>query len=296
MKNPAGLHTRRVFVGINLDKGIIHMTTVEDKVTPLPGMAERLAQRGRKAMDDYGKSHGHAVKAVIEYGNVLLEGRKMFPSHKLFGHWVSENRLDEGKPWKDFRERSQAMKLAEMVVIETFSITVLDACPRSRPNDIMIWYRRQTGESTGEHGESRRRGRPPKAVVEAAQEALDGAIEALPENDRLTLAELKRRLKDDAAKELAKERKKLDKEYGDRLREGIQKANQAALADAKQQRELNLSLRTTLNKKAVYSRQEFEIIMSCLHPDTGRHVSDERRAQAFNLFFKRRDQLQRVEK
>ena len=106
--------------------------------------------RAAKAMADYkvgvadelaGKSR--AIHAVIEYGRALAEGKrkgKELRNNTAFGTWVHDNKLDVGKPWDDFRERSSAMKIATL--IGSVPISSFDACPNTTPTIIMKWYRK----------------------------------------------------------------------------------------------------------------------------------------------------------
>ena len=91
------------------------MTGPSDNVYKFPGLAARAV----KAMTDYkvainkeAADRTQAISAVIEYGNVLLEGRNQDRSNISFKMWVTDNKLDVGKPWDDNKERSNAMKLA----------------------------------------------------------------------------------------------------------------------------------------------------------------------------------------
>lgn len=112
-----------------------------------------------KAMADYkigivgetaGK--GKAIHAIIEYGKALLRGRNQDRSNISFQMWVSENKLDVGEPWSNRKEREKAMSLAEIFVggsVPPSKTSVppskFDACPYTRPTDIMKWYRKTYG-------------------------------------------------------------------------------------------------------------------------------------------------------
>lgn len=84
-----------------------------------------------------------AIRAVMAYGTALLAGRSANDKRRSnidFKQWVSDNKLDIGKPWNDRNERAKAMQIAELVV-GNVPTTEFDACPNTRPTDIMKWYR-----------------------------------------------------------------------------------------------------------------------------------------------------------
>ena len=161
------------------------MTTPEN-VVKMPALLERLADRAIKATRAYEagiakQSAGRtdAIAAVIEYGNALLEGRIEHKNNdKAFGQWVVLKGLDQIRPFDDQRERTAAMKLAENSTHENFLV----GCPRTRPNDILTWWRDQQRDKNVKV--AKRKARPNK--VEAVAEVLKAKTGKLP--DRKTLA------------------------------------------------------------------------------------------------------------
>lgn len=112
-----------------------------------PKTPERLAKRIAAAMNKYSTgvsdaANGRqtAIHAVIEYGEGLLEGRGQYGNQE-FSKWVTDNKFDIGKPWDDYRERTAAMSMAKLVN-GSVPLTAFDACPYTRPTDIMKWYRK----------------------------------------------------------------------------------------------------------------------------------------------------------
>lgn len=131
-----------------------------------------------KAMADYSAGladenlgKARAILAVIDYGEALLEGRKD-RSNAAFKQWVNDNKLDAGKPWDQFQERSCAMKIASLV-IGSVPITAFDACPNTRPTHIMKWYRKMHAPTEPRERKPARERKPSKAAQ------LDKAFEAI---------------------------------------------------------------------------------------------------------------------
>lgn len=163
------------------------MASQEDNVVPMPTALERLASRAAQAMADY-KAGGHrTIQAVITYGEALLEGRALHSSDNAFSQWVSDNRLDQGKPWDHRPERSCAMRLVEVLRGSGNAPTTAFAdCPVTRPVDIMKWYRR-----TVLHEEPHKRA--PRAPSAKMQRALDELAKMAAENEPITSPALAKR-------------------------------------------------------------------------------------------------------
>jgi len=167
------------------------MTTLDDKIEAMLPPEQMAALRAHKAMDDYRLGRDRGLKAIIAYGDALLDGRRQFGSNKAFAQWVTDNSLDKDKPWSDRKERHAAMQLADIAVVGTttdIEIMFKD-CPNSTPTNIMKWYRALPGgELTEARKASRKKpGRPSKATVLVTTTAEDEAIAALPEKSRMTI-------------------------------------------------------------------------------------------------------------
>lgn len=145
-----------------------------ENVFAFPNAAERKATTAMTAYEaglaDIVNGRQKAIRAVIDYGAALLEGRNEHPDNKAFAEWVATNKLDQGKPWDARRERTSAMQIAE-IVRESSLPDAFAGCPNTRPNDIIGWYRRQ-------HPELFKPQAPRPSKDEATQKAL-GTIEEM---------------------------------------------------------------------------------------------------------------------
>ena len=109
-----------------------------DNVVKMPNRLNVLAGRADKAAHAYEASRASAIASIIEYGTALLEARAEITSNQLFAKWVTANGLDKVKPFDQQQERTAAMKIAELSVQGKVPWT---DCPRSRPTDVMSWWR-----------------------------------------------------------------------------------------------------------------------------------------------------------
>jgi hypothetical protein len=132
------------------------MTHDEAPVNPQHNVQAELvaaANKGRDARAEYrqGEIDGRSgeatvqlskqarIAAVIKFGEALAVGRILNPSDKAFGQWVTDNGLD-APPFADRRERSDAMRIAELTV-GSAPDSRFTACPVTTPSDIMKWAR-----------------------------------------------------------------------------------------------------------------------------------------------------------
>jgi hypothetical protein len=76
--------------------------------------------------------------------------------------------------------------------------------------------------------------------------------------------------------------KKLEAGFEERLRQEIIKWYDRVTRDTKEQ--LRRAEQTINSRRGIMSKQEYNSILKCLHPDTARHVSEEVRTEAFRLF------------
>ena len=102
----------------------------------------------KTGLADEATGKSKAIRAVIEYGRALLEGRNRDRSNVSFKQWVSDNDLDIGKPWADRKEREKSMRIAELFDGGKAPPNTFDTCPYTRPTDIMKWYRKMLAPAT----------------------------------------------------------------------------------------------------------------------------------------------------
>lgn len=253
----------------------------DDKVAPFPTAPERLAKRVMHAKEEYAaalaaeaRDQQQAIHAVAEYGAGLLELREAYPANKDFAAWVTHYALDQDEPWSEVRERSSAMKVAEVV----FGIGPEDAfkdCPRTRPVDIMKWYRKRHPETV------KRQPAKPKPVKKPAQGKL-----ALNEEQQLATAEFTPKGKISIEKAIKLHKQRLEKQFqqkvGEEVRREIDRTNNAARQQLAQLRKENLQLSQIVRQSAVFPPDDYKTILACLHPDNS--ASQAKRARAFDLF------------
>jgi hypothetical protein len=120
-----------------------------DDINPLDNMQAELdaiAAKARAKIADWQNGDktelsGRAAKklAVIEYGKLLIEGRKKFLSDPAFGQWVEDSKLN-APPYANASERSHAMRIVELTLGSTPQGS-FDACPFTTPSDMMKWAR-----------------------------------------------------------------------------------------------------------------------------------------------------------
>lgn len=240
----------------------------KDNVALFPSVSERLVKQAMKAKHEYEMGRQHALKAVIEYGDALLEGREAHQNDKAFAAWVTENGLDQGSPWDQRQERTQAMNVAKLAR----GNVPLDDCPYTRPVDIMKWYRRQTPQALGQSKPAKKK---------AAQLKL-----ALSEEQQLDKAEFTSKGKISIEKAIALHKKRLDRTFqqkvGEEVRREIDRANSATRQQLAQLRKENLQLSQIVRQSAVFPPDDYKTILACLHPDNS--ASQDKRARAFDLF------------
>ena len=281
---------------------------VDHKVTQLPTPLERIAARAGQAMIEYragetdqSKGKQRSIHAVIAYGRALLEGREG-RSNQAFSQWVSESKLDVGKPWDDQRERTAAMNIAS-AVHGSIPVDVFDACPNTRPTDIMKWYRNKTGTPKDDRPKNVskrtpnpiRKARNEKIVALANQGASSREIAAevglgernvhqLLEHERIRV-EAHTELLDAAAAENFLEKGKLKIEDAIRIhkarldrqfeqvvnaevRRRIDAADDAARASNKRLHLENIDLRRIVGQRGVFSETQFRQMLMLCHPDS----------------------------
>lgn len=239
------------------------MGLADDNVVPILSTSERLVRRAMLAKEKYAdaianetKDRRHAIHAVIEYGEALLEGRHERPSNKAFAQWVSENGLDQGKPWNQRTDRTAAMALAKLV-LEGIPTDAFNDCPNSRPNDIMRWYRKQHPD--------------PDKKPRKAKKATSKVAEPITEDEALAEAKFttKGRLKIEDAIRI--HQKRLDKQFAQRVDEEVRRrinaADDAVRKQLAQIRQENIVLKQSIGRKGVFRQAEFRQLLMAVHPD-----------------------------
>jgi hypothetical protein len=301
------------------------MLMMSENISPFPTTSERLAKRGANAMNEYlagladvTNGRQKAIRAVIEYGKVLLEGRKDHDNN-AFKAWVTDNGLDVGNPWKDHKEREKAMRLAEMVVGGNVPPSAFDVCPRTRPVDIMKWYRKQHPSYEPSKIDATKKameaiksmeilGEPVTRdrIVERANVSDSTAYKALAirrEQKESTIqttapttatpvqdlesatAHFSEKSKLTIDKAINLHKKRLDALFetkvGEEVRRHLAAADEAMRKQNAQLRKENLAVTMLLQQGALFSPADFKTILMCLHPDNS--ASSEVRARAFDL-------------
>lgn len=170
---------------------------MSENVSQFPSFSERLIKRGTNAMSDYttcladiAQGRQKAIRAVIEYGEVLRELRAQHRSNLDFNQAITLNRLDAGSPWNQQQERTAAMLLAGCVQ----GNTTLDDCPHTTPTNVMKWFRK-----TYPNVRPAKLPKPPKPAKPPKVPALVKAIEVVKDmvrkGETLTNKDVKTRAK-----------------------------------------------------------------------------------------------------
>jgi hypothetical protein len=300
----------------------------EDKVTPFPTL-ERLAIRAAQAMVEYrageaeqSKGRQRSINAVIAYGRALLEGREG-RSNIAFSQWVSENKLDVGKPWKHREERHCAMKIAEAVVSNTTN-NIFDACPNTTPTNIMSWYRAKTqpksdGGSQRKHkknnlpaadaaaklvldknlshqkaGEETGAGsellvRVAVAREEGRREARGIIEEELAAAGVNLTAKSKLKIDDAIRIQTTRLNKQFEQRVNDEVRKRIDTADDFTRQENKRLRQEVHSLNTHLSDQAVFTETQFKQMLMLCHPDSS--ASPQTKAELLQVLIKNKKRL-----
>jgi hypothetical protein len=161
-----------------LDEKIIHrFPTLEARATQ--AMADY-----RAGVADEATGKVKAIRAVIEYGKALLEGRSNLEKRKgnvSFKQWVTDNGFDVGKPWSEVRERSSAIQIAS--VFGSVPKTDFDACPYTTPSNIMKWYRKMLApdldSAEPKKSKTSKKSEPPQESKAPSTPATDAAYDAV---------------------------------------------------------------------------------------------------------------------
>ena len=171
------------------------MPVADNVVHPFPSIEARAA----KAMADYkagiadeSAGKNRAIRAVIEYGKALQEGKRKgeeVRNNVAFGQWVKDNKLDIGKPWDEKQERSCAMKIATL--LGSVPNSTFDSCPYTTPTNIMKWYRKMFAPATdkadtSQKPQARPRGRPRIDRTPQTDAAYEAIVKAKAEGRKIS--------------------------------------------------------------------------------------------------------------
>lgn len=235
-----------------------------------------------------------AILAVIHYGEALLVGRELHPAMQRFRAWVSENELDHGKPWSSRVERTAAMAIARIVRENGLAPNPFEGCPRSRPNDIAAWYRKQHPKPKTEAQLARDAGRAAKAAQQQELALVD-------ENQQLAEATWSAKSKMTITKAIGIYKKRLDKSFynavSERVRAEIASADNHVrkLYDELRPKYATLEARFAdlQRSRGVFTRAEFRQLLMCCHPDAS--AGPEIRAKLTNLLVRNENRLLKEE-
>lgn len=240
-------------------------------VFQFPDREERVIERAKRAMRDYeagilaeAAGRRSAIHAVIEMGEALAEGRELHPGAKEFGRWVVASGLDQGKPWDNNRERSEAIKIASL--FRNGAEDAFDGCPNAIPSGIMKWWRRTHPDPDKKPRKPRvAKPKAPKPAPEEKKAAEDQAIAEMTPKSKMTIK-----------RAIQVHKKRLEKRFNDlvaeEVRKQIAKADQAVREqNAELRREVD-SLRQALQAKGIFSKAEYRQLQMAVHPDSSASI------------------------
>jgi hypothetical protein len=98
-------------------------------------------------MDRIDKQIPVAHQGILAYGRVIREGRELYPNNIEFSQWIARKKLNFGRFAGDPVERSNCMKLADLVDVgvatEDGIVYRLDLtnCKITAPSNILKWAR-----------------------------------------------------------------------------------------------------------------------------------------------------------
>lgn len=267
------------------------MTPPIDNVKNLPVGLDRLAFCAKQAMEEFQTAlitetagRQDAIRAIIEYGQSLNEGRNSIGSDKKFSEWVKAEGLDRGKPWDSRQERTSAMQLSRAAGSGTIAATSFEGCPNSRPSHIMSWYRKTHGKPPVTRAKKVSQSTKPEAVakpkVTVAQARKDEqalAMTGLTETGKTTVAEAVRAHK-------ARIEKNFEQRVGEEVRQRIATANDFVRKEYAELKKVNAGLEKMLQNHGVFTPIEYRQLLMVCHPDNS--ASSEVRARILDIVVK----------
>jgi hypothetical protein len=300
------------------------MPIPDDNVLPFKEVRQRLTERAKVAIE---RHKVFPVTSVIEYGSALNEAKTYLANDHAFLDWMSRANLNKGNPWKDRIERAAAMQVA--VIAAKVGVARFEDCPYSSPASILKWIRRATGEAAppiqrtlrkapsntkapqqdaayAAYAEAMRTNTFPgreelaqqigvsngtmdivmaRWKLDQAHEAeIDSLVAKMPEAGRIRVEDATRLTKQRLEAEF-------DRKKHQWLREELAKADQAVRKHYADLRAEKTRLEFQLRSRGVFTKDEFNAILRCLHPD--QHPSKEDRGEAFRLIHENKAKLLR---
>lgn len=240
------------------------------------------------AMREEGVGREHAIRAVIAYGEALLIGRLEHPSSHAFANWVADNQLDQGTPWSTRVERTAAMAVAR--IARRNGPSEFAGCTRSRPNDVMKWYRKQHPKPKTDT--QLRRDASRLKQIERRRLAPKPS-----EDEQLAATEFSVTAKVTIAKAISIHKRRLERSFenvlGERVRAGIAAADEhvrKAYNELKPRyAQLEARYAELQRVRGVFTRAEFRQLLMCCHPDAS--AGPEIRARLTDILVKNEPKL-----
>lgn len=272
---------------------------MSENVIPMPGKNERLAASILEAMSKRDKAieqeeEGRAawIASELELCRLFAEAKAAHPSLKDFGAWFD---VHVGEAAMNKNDRAAYVKMGSD---PTQTRQILETTARRSIRTICDNEFRfpSVGKTTG------RASRRPD-ITKLQRKTID-VIRADPSK---TLTEIEKaagvtnivaRFADafvrgetaaqsSPAALAAIERRRLMTELRDQIENEVVGEVQAAWDEhflPSYRRQLAEAAKVVFTRKGVFSQKGFNTVLRCLHPDTGKHVSDELRGDAFRIF------------
>ena len=272
------------------------------------------------------------LAGVVKIGNALKFG-KGNKSNQDFNKWVRASGLEEIKPYNDNRERSEAMRVAELfAVFGNLPNTPFDGCRNSRPSHIMQYVRPrlpgakpkpeiaapikptptpQTDKAHEAYVEAVESGEPIPNVKEFAKQVgvsretmSKGIDRARQEQQRLkaeqdekefeaAVAEFTPKKKVSLDEAVRRYKEKLDKSFEEAVREEVRRRIVAA-DDSTRKHNKELSQENlTLRNRLYLTEKQFRELQMCVHPDMS--ASQELRNKVMDFLVTNKNRLVKLE-
>lgn len=275
-----------------------------------------------EAVAGQAKVKRQAFQAVVAYGQVLLEGRQAHSSNIAFSEWVSANGLDQGEPWDKQPERNCAQHIAQLVHSSGAMDAFADCPMSRPTHIMSWWRKLHPTPEAIAKAEAKaaamNRAIEAAKEIEAAGEIVTedkiaerAGVAAGTANKAATVVRKMKQARAEARVELDAERvlataeaqmtpksritvekaielhkKRLNKAFeavvDQEVRRRFESADKSVREHNAELRKRNQQLQIWIQEKAVFSTDDYRLIMVCLHPDNS--ASPEKRARAFDLF------------
>jgi hypothetical protein len=265
--------------------------------------------------------------AIIAYGKALLKGRKRYSSNRDFKKWIIDWDFNTTPPFNNPRERSEAMRIAE-IIFRTGTEDCFANCDHKVPSNMMTWARkaglvprkkrnpnvlrqaREQARGPIENGETIGRNKIAEEIgvsnstVDIAIALERGRVEGIVEAEALALNEQGKLTKTQAKHVEAlikKYRRDLDQQFATALeaevtkrveerKTSLDKAREACNEQKNKAFAEQQRWKKLINgHKTLFTMEEFRVIVMALHPDNS--ASEETRARALQSFTDKKLQL-----